>query len=283
MPRTRAPTNQQPNNYYRRRKGRQMKNKNRGRFKGPAVPKGGKRGGLKTRHLQPYVETKSLQRTDIENVQNGTALNTSAATNVKPRATTILIPKAWSDGLAPGVGNSQVVGNSVYDRYLTMKIVLTNFNNTSQAYNNIRCVQGWCKQPLQPTLDGVDPTSTQYVTKVGRAMVVDDFGSEFLTFSKKWKHFVVTKSFIVQRRNQNTQVYNPADGFSFNPINMKFDWTIKRKNLLLEDSDVGSANLIRAHSWIPFVAFYSLSLDGVGAEEDPPKIAAISKLWYSDS
>jgi hypothetical protein len=65
------------------------------------------------------------------------------------------------------------------------------------------------------------------------------------------------------------------------PINMKFDWTIKRKQLLSADINT-PPNYIRGDSWIPFVAFYSASLSAY-EETDVPEIEHISKIWYTDA
>lgn len=254
-------------------------------YKGPAVPKGGKRGGLKTRHLTPYIETKTVESELTELLP----LNTGAATAAGPATTTIVVPDAWSMGLTQGFGEDELIGNSCYDRYLNMKLQMS-FINVGVAsaddgpIANIRCVQGWVKRTMLPTAGTTDPVNASAFTAlVGRSMLEDNFGSEFLNYSEKWKNLVILKSFMVKPTNRQ-QAFNAhvaGGNDELMPINMKFNWDIKRKQLLVKEDEAPGKH-IRANSWIPFVAFYSRSLQSYEAK-DVPEIQHISKLWYSDS
>ncbi len=254
-------------------------------YKGPAVPIGGKRGGLKTRHLQPYIETKSFE----SEVTEQTPLEVGDETPRNPAQTTIIVPDAWSMGLAQGFGQDQLVGNTCFDRYLNMKLRLSFINVGSASADdgpiaNIRCVQGWIKRPMLPTSgtsQGVNQST--FVELVGRAMLEDGWGSEFLKYSQKWRNIKVVKSFMVQpvNRQKAFNAHEAGGNDELMPINMTFNWDIKRKQLLVQE-DESPSKFIRANSWIPFVAFYSKSLEAYEST-DVPEYQYVSKIWYSDS
>lgn len=253
-------------------------------YKGPARPLGGNRGGLKKRHLTPYVESKAYETTKTSPVP----LNTEAATLLLPAQTTLIIPPAWADGLKQGFAQNQFTGVSVFDRFLTMKLKMT-FLNVGDAdadngpINNIRCVQGWIKRKLLPTTAASTAVEAEtFHTVAGRAMLEDGWGSEFLKFSEKWRNIKVIRSFMVKPVNRQKAFNEQVDAeHELMPINMKFNWTIKRKQLLSADIDT-PPNFIRGDSWIPFVAFYSASL-AYYDDATVPEVEHISKIWYTDS
>lgn len=259
-----------------------------GKKKGPAVPLGGKKGGLNNRHLQPYFESKSLQTP----VSSAVYLNVADATATVPAQTTIIVPPAWANGLARGLADNQLIGRQVYDRYLTMKLELSFKDLVTHALgsslapiSNLTVIQGWCMRkalPIEST--GVALAPSLFGAIVGRAMIEDEFGSKFLSFSNKWRNIKVIKRFNVRPKNRQ-KMFNPIPSATDDqpvqalPVNLKFDWTIKRKQFLTQGE---STAFLRGDSWIPFVAFYSSSLAGY-EDDQVPQYKELSKIWYTDA
>lgn len=241
-------------------------------------------GNLKRRNLQPYVETKSAEASALTQY-----MDVTSATNVKPQATTVIVPGCWSEGLHQGFASNQFIGQDVFDRYLSQKMLI-NFadvppqSTTAGPIANIRYVQGWCKRKQSASVIASSYNFTDYQAIVEKAMVDCNFGSNFLSYSEKWKDLKIIKTGYLRPKNLNKN-FNPTEFASeelqsHEPMKMKFNWTIQRKNRLYP-SGTGTSYL-RADSWIPFVCFYSSTLHGQ-EEDEVPSITHISKIWYSDS
>lgn len=261
--------------------------------KNPVKPPPG--GGLSARGLTKYIETKSL-----EGDPNTRFMDITSASATKPQATTIIIPNAWKFGLKRGTGAAgEFIGSSVYDRYLNMKMVIDfshllpvgmGTGTVTNPIENLHYIMGFCKNTLRDVPETVVKMA-DYEQAVGSALVVDNVGSHFLSYSTKWMNFKVLKRGKLQPRNSNKN-FNPsqqdqADGVvqgneGPQSIQMKFNWTLKRKAKMVQDTTSGSQHFIRQDSWIPFIAFYSASLHGQAADK-VPHINSVSKLWYSDS
>jgi hypothetical protein len=260
--------------------------------KNPVKPPPG--GGLSARGLTKYVETKS-----VEGVAGSLFMDVTSASATKPQSTTILIPPAWGGGLTRGTGDSgEFIGSSVYDRYLNMKCVIdfshllpvgAGTGHATSPIENVHYIMGFCKNTLRDVPETV-VKSSDYDQSIGAAMVVDNVGSHFLSYSQKWMNFKILKRGKLMPRNSNKN-FNPSqqDGLEGivqgtegpQSIQMKFNWTLKRKAKLVADT-ANAGKFIRQDSWIPFVAFYSASLHGQNADK-VPHINLVSKLWYSDS
>lgn len=243
-------------------------------------------GNLRRRNLQPYFETKF-------NEQGPTTLYmdvSNAIEDVKPQATTVIVPTAWSSGLVQGLGVSQLLGQDVFDRYLNMKMLI-NFadippqSTTAGPIANIRYVQGWCKRKQSASVLASSYATTDYEAIVKKAMVDCNFGSNFLSYSEKWKDLKVIKTGYLRPKNINKN-FNPTEQMgeelqSHEPMKMKFNWTLQRKTRL-EPKHPLDGTFLRANSWVPFIAFYSSTLHGQESDE-VPAITHVSKLWYTDS
>lgn len=245
------------------------------------------KGNLKKRNLQPYVETKAIETTAASLFMD----TTSAVPDTKPQATTVIVPDAWAVGLHRGLNPDQVIGQDVFDRYLNMKMLIS-FNTLlpatqpPSAIANIRYVQGWVKRQQSSSVLSAHYAATDYHTIVLKTFVDNDFGSNFLSYSSKWKDLKIIKSGYLRPKNTNKN-FNPESvaasdtiGPHQEPIRMKFNWRIQRKNRLTP-ADAGEVHF-RADSWIPFVAFYSSSLHNQTPNQ-VPSISHVSKLWFTDS
>ncbi len=268
--------------------------KKKGVSKNPVKPPPG--GGLSARGLTKYIETKS-----VEGLPNQRFMDVTSATATKPQSTTVIIPNAWKFGLTRGTGSSgDFIGSSVYDRYLNMKMVI-DFSHllpvgpapdlSPNPIENVHYIMGFCKNTLRDVPETVVKLA-DYEQSVGSALVVDNVGSKFLSYSQKWMNFKILKRGKLMPRNSNRN-FNPdqtdisgdtAVQGHIGPqsIQLKWNWTLKRKAKMVADTTDGSGKFIRQDSWIPFVAFYSASLHGQAADK-VPHINAVSKLWYSDS
>lgn len=244
-------------------------------------------GRLKSRNLQGVIETKKYEKNQVS---TGFIVG-SADPAVRPLGGTIVIPPAWSDGLVQGVDCNEIVGCSVTDRYISMK-VRVNFNTATGGLflgTETRYIQGWCKHTCADhDFDIANLTYQIYRDKVGTMLVNNKLGSDWLEYSQRWRNIEVIKSGYCRpiTKMQQPQPVPMATGTLVSPDWTKeFKWSPKRKMLLHKQKDFAVTHeMTRFRSWIPFVIFYNPAF---GSDELPagevPSFVVNSMVWYSDS
>lgn len=287
--------------YKKRYKRKAYKKKRAGAPKrGHRVNRPGRGGGLANRKLQPYIETKHVTL-----ASDGVNLNQSpeqtGPTVFKPANCSIIVPEPWSVGLQQGVTANDFIGNSVFDRFLSLKCSLdfssVDTGDATSFVSDLRYIQGWCTMTqANHNFSVSDLENVDYMSTVGQQLIASNLGTTFLSYGKSWKSIKVISSGRVKpaNRNRNLQpltVYaNPAPAptavptFSSESIppnwNKEFKWTIKRKTFLHQNKT--TTQHVRNRSWIPFVAFYCPTMSNISSEQTPI-LNSISKLYFSDS
>ena len=160
------------------------------------------KGNMKKRNLQPFIETKALETGAVSETMD----TTSATDYIKPQATTVIVPTSWAQGLGQGLGTNQVIGQDVFDRYLNMKCLI-DFSTLAPAsasgdnIANVRYIQGWCKRQMSSSVKENEYSSLVYKAIVLKAMADSEFGSNFLSYSSKWKDLKIIKSGYLRPKN----------------------------------------------------------------------------------
>lgn len=269
---------------------------------------------LKRRNLQGVVETKFLEGSVnrdpiIYTDYTASSLPTGArapATYI-PDGAQLYLPTAWTVGVNQGVDCNEVVGCSLNDRFISLKMRMDfNIENTSPttAYPaRIRYIQGWCKHTMADWDFNTDALEhDDYEVKVGTMLVNNKLGKDFLEYGHTWRNIEVLKQGTIRVPDKMRNPQPISTPFVSPPWTEEFKWSPKRKQLLHKQYDFGEfeKNLQRFRSWIPFVCIFSPSFVcpninpaveppfGLPANYAPvqatmPVVTTTSKVWYADS
>jgi len=242
---------------------------------------------LKSRNLQAVIETKKYEKAQA----SSSFIVGTGDPAVRPSGGTIVIPPAWSDGLVQGVDCNEIVGCSVTDRYISMKIRV-NFNTATGGIvlgTETRYIQGWCKHTCADHDFAIaDLTYQIFRDKVGTMLVNNKLGTDWLQYGQRWRNIEVIQSGVVRPINKMKHA-QPADvgiDIMVNPDWTKeFKWSPKKKMLLHKQKDFAvTKGLARFRSWIPFICFYN---PAYANDELPvgevPSFTGNSMVWYSDA
>lgn len=195
--------------------------------------------------------------------------------------TTIIVPAVYTQ-MEQGFKVSQMVGRSLFSKYLTVKIEL-DFEQTLVNTTAIELIVrwGWVTARMnenEATTPGALAT-TQAMIVTHATQQVSKVVTNKLAFSPKLEGVKVLGTHRFTRYKED----------SFNPAKTAFVYkTITWKPMRKVTYETGATNtgLSQANtqfpnrSWIPFIAFHAVGIDGVATG---PKMAYSQKHWYSDS
>jgi len=234
-------------------------------------------------------------------------------------AQTIILPSPYYS-MNRGLTENEMVGSSIYGKYLKTKIQLLapDGANMIDYPSNLYVIHGWVTAPLQAT--GLTTPTVNGTTYVDVFTHVYNYIKEYYSVRKDTLEFPEKRvqhiQFLGSRKvltdkNSNLPISGGGTGASNNstfgalaPINISCKWDINRKIHYSKGTSVASNGNPAAYpqavfnypnnAWLPFIVIFNPQFASTpGWDPTQPnngtsnndlwRIAHNSKMWYSDS
>lgn len=234
----------------------------------------------------PMVEMKKRTQSDIatgsttpDNIPDGILVTTAIAFDQAYQ----FVP-VWSFlSMTRGIGNDQMIGNTVYGKYLKSRIVVTLGHNQatpglSGVSEELRCIHGWVTAPMNlsayttPNATALDRSALQTHINNQVKEFYDDRGDPLRFNPKRTSNIKILGNKKVVR---NADQYNMqphavfAEGHSpeiqvvgtADEVTLTAKWPMDRKiHYQQSNAQSGESDLWyypSADSWLPFIVFFS--------------------------
>ncbi|AXQ66217.1 MAG: putative capsid protein [Cressdnaviricota sp.] len=224
----------------------------------------------------PIVETKSFEAPLVASV------NLTNGNNV-------VLPLAYLQ-MEPGFLEKQMIGNTLFSKFITQKTALdltASFNSPTNF--QIWYYAGWCKAPINSTINTIPMTSQVAITDI--VTWVEDQLLEAFTDPMDFGERQQKIKFVKKKRVHYQPALAVNEDISDNPLpkvlyhtttwkpNRKIHYAQGTTNTALSQSSTFFPN----REWIPFVCYRCENLDTTSGSTFIPSITQISKHWFSDS
>ena len=252
----------------------------------------------------PFTETKSRVAEEV-------ALAVDNAAQVVDPTQELLVPNDDALTMIPmssmlvqhqGLGEDEMIGNSVYAKYLKCKIQfkLPEGINAIKHSADLYVIAGWVKSPYAATsFTSVTPPNVlpsninDHVAKHVKEFF--DQREDKLRFIPKVNTNIKINHYKRIKPNRNGALGIPATAYSSmspsgynvaggNPIiNHSVTWTINRKLHYTHGKNIDLySTMFLNSSWLPFVVIYNPTFDQF-ASGSQITISSNNAFWYSDS
>lgn len=255
----------------------------------------------------PFVETKSVtEEEQAVKASSMSLLNPTDYLSLQTATPITMINPVPFLCMQQGIGEDQMVGLSVYSKYLKTKI---QFKLPGGAYAiqhacDLYLVHGWIKSPLARTnfTTPTAPANTLTDTKTYLLNHVKDFFDERedkLRFIPRANTNIKILGYKRIKANRNSALGLPVEAYTnttvspgyktvgANPIiNESITWKTMRKIHYTPGTEVSPtlANFYPNSDWLPFCCIYNPTVASFTAGADYTiKVAHNSAHWYSDN
>lgn len=254
----------------------------------------------------PFVETKSRTHAEMAensatdpNIQIGNPLTYDVLLNDDAFTHFRLLS---FNSMTQGLGEMQMVGASVYSRFLKLKcsFLYPNGDNQLDVPTNQYLVHGWIKAPMNLT-DLTTPvvynTNRQDIQNYIAQRVQPYFNDreDKLRFIPKSNTGIKILGYRKIKNNKNASF--STEGSSVGPINMSCTWRINRKiayeqgypnPAIVTGLGPNDDHRFPNNSWLPFALIYNPQFASLpqGSSPDPKSVIRVAYNdchWFSDS
>ena len=217
---------------------------------------------------QPIVETKALESPAT------TLANTLEFSNV-------YVPECYTQ-LEQGFGEHNIIGTSLFSKYLTMKLRLKTDTLTGSVNGcSITIYQGWCKAKMNTNANTV-PIADLVKQENIVSHVEDQFQEIFtdrLAFGQKLEGIKILSKKVVHRKDGFSVITEDAGQFKNQDQFFTFTWKPMRKIHYTEGfGDMFYPN----RDWIPFISVV-YDVNSAATPTEFPQVSMSSKHWFTDS